>query len=79
MTVCRSMHESIGADGMSGFVPQERHRKRDTALRRHTPKKQATISDMDAEIAALERRREKTWAIKQGIMQQPLTGRVRLV
>ena len=37
------------------------------------------LSDMDAEIAALERRRAKTRAIKQGMMQQLLTGRVRLV
>jgi type I restriction enzyme S subunit len=34
---------------------------------------------MDAEIAALERRRDKTKQIKQGMMQQLLTGRVRLV
>ena len=39
----------------------------------------AVLSDMDAEIAALERRRDKTSAIKQGMMQQLLTGRVRLV
>ena len=39
----------------------------------------AVLSDMDAEIAALERRRNKTRAIKQGMMQQLLTGRVRLV
>lgn len=37
------------------------------------------LSDMDAEIAALERRRDKTRVIKQGMMQQLLTGRVRLV
>jgi type I restriction enzyme S subunit len=37
------------------------------------------LSDMDAEIAALERRTTKTRAIKQGMMQQLLTGRVRLV
>jgi len=37
------------------------------------------LSDMDAEIAALERRREKTSAIKQGMMQALLTGQVRLV
>ena len=37
------------------------------------------LSDMDAEIAALERRRDKTCAIKQGMMQQLLTGRVRLI
>ena len=36
------------------------------------------LSDMDAEIAALERRRDKTRAIKQGMMQQLLTGRIRL-
>ena len=39
----------------------------------------AVLSDMDAEIAALEHRRDKTRAIKQGMMQQLLTGRVRLV
>jgi type I restriction enzyme, S subunit len=37
------------------------------------------LSDMDAEIAALEQRRDKTRAIKQGMMQALLTGRVRLV
>ena len=37
------------------------------------------LSDMDAEIAALEQRRDKTRAIKQGMMQQLLTGRVRLL
>ena len=39
----------------------------------------SVLSDMDAEITALEQRREKTRAIKQGMMQQLLTGRVRLV
>lgn len=37
------------------------------------------LSDMDAEIAALEARREKAKQIKQGMMQQLLTGRIRLV
>ena len=37
------------------------------------------LSDIDAEIAALERRRDKTRAIKQGMMQALLTGLVRLV
>ncbi len=35
--------------------------------------------DIDSEIAALRRCRDKTRAIKQGMMQQLLTGRVRLV
>ena len=39
----------------------------------------SVLSDMDAEITALEQRRDKTIAIKQGMMQQLLTGRVRLV
>jgi type I restriction enzyme S subunit len=37
------------------------------------------LSDMDAEIAALEARRDKTRALKQGMMQELLTGRTRLV
>ncbi len=39
----------------------------------------ALLSAMDLEISALERRRDKTNAIKQGMMQQLLTGRIRLV
>ena len=37
------------------------------------------LSDMDAELAALEARRDKTRALKQGMMQALLTGRIRLV
>ena len=33
---------------------------------------------MDAELAALEQRRVKTRALKQGMMQELLTGRTRL-
>ena len=39
----------------------------------------SVLSDMNAEIATLEQRRDKTHAIKQGMMQQLLTGRLRLV
>jgi len=39
----------------------------------------AVLSDMDAEIAALEARRDKTRDLKQGMMQELLTGRIRLV
>ena len=38
----------------------------------------AALSDMDAEIAALERRLDKTRRIKQGMMQQLLTGNIRI-
>ncbi len=36
------------------------------------------LSDMDLELAALEQRRDKTRALKQGMMQELLTGRTRL-
>ena len=39
----------------------------------------AVLSEMDTEIAALESRREKTRALKQGMMQELLTGRIRLM
>ncbi len=36
------------------------------------------LSDRDAEIVALEQRRDKTRALKQGMMQELLTGKTRL-
>ena len=39
----------------------------------------AVLSDIDSEILTLEQRRDKTLGIKNGMMQQLLTGRVRLV
>ena len=39
----------------------------------------AVLTDMDAELAALEQRLAKTLALKQGMMQELLTGRTRLV
>jgi type I restriction enzyme S subunit len=38
----------------------------------------AILSDMDAEITTLESRRNKTKLLKQGMMQELLTGRIRL-
>ena len=38
-----------------------------------------TLNDMDTELAALEARATKTRALKQGMMQELLTGRIRLV
>jgi type I restriction enzyme S subunit len=38
----------------------------------------AILSDMDAEIATLETKLTKTRQIKQGMMQELLTGRIRL-
>jgi type I restriction enzyme S subunit len=39
----------------------------------------SVLTDMDAELAGLEQRREKTRALKQAMMQELLTGRIRLV
>lgn len=39
----------------------------------------SALSTMDAELTALEARREKVRAVKQGMMQELLTGRIRLV
>jgi type I restriction enzyme S subunit len=39
----------------------------------------AILSDMDGEIAALEQRRDKTRVLKQGMMQELLTGKTRLI
>ena len=49
----------------------------------HTRAEQTAIAevltDMDAELAALEQRREKTRNVKQAMMQELLTGKTRLV
>jgi len=37
------------------------------------------LSDMDAEVAALEKHRDKTKAFKKGMMQELLTGKTRLL
>lgn len=39
----------------------------------------AVLSDMDTELAALEARRDKTRLLKQGMMQELLTGKTRLI
>jgi type I restriction enzyme S subunit len=39
----------------------------------------SVLSEMDAELTALTQRREKTQALKQGMMQELLTGRTRLL
>jgi type I restriction enzyme S subunit len=59
------------------------HQLRAIPLRLPPPAEQTAIaevlSEMDAELEALERRREKTRALKQAMMQQLLTGQTRLV
>ncbi|WP_051210885.1 type I restriction endonuclease subunit S [Runella zeae] len=50
------------------------------ASERATQNRIATIlSDMDAELSGLEDKLEKYRQLKQGMMQQLLTGKIRLV
>ena len=51
-------------------APLDKHEQVDIA---------AVLSDMDAELAALEARRDKTRDLKQAMMQELLTGKTRLV
>ena len=44
-----------------------------------TPANMKILSDMDAEIAALEAKLSKARQVKQGMMSELLTGKVRLV
>ena len=39
----------------------------------------SVLTELDAELAALDQRREKTRALKQAMMQELLTGRTRLI
>ena len=60
------------------------HRQRSSAFPSHSLKAEqeaiaAILSDMDAEIAALEEKLTKARQIKQGMMQELLTGKTRLV
>jgi type I restriction enzyme S subunit len=62
----------IGKKQLSGYkitLPKDRAEQEAIA---------AVLSDMDAELAALEARRDKTRALKQAMMQELLTGRTRL-
>ena len=55
---------------MSIFVPSDSEEQ--TAIA-------TLLTDMDNEISQLQQRRHKTHALKQGMMQQLLTGKIRLV
>jgi len=37
------------------------------------------LDDLDSELSALEAHRDKTRALKQGMMQELLTGKIRLL
>jgi len=51
------------------FIPKDKSEQTAIAI---------TLSDMDAEIESLEQKRDKYTILKQGMMQQLLTGRIRI-
>lgn len=62
----------VGREGVSSIVIPMPQYGEQTAIAN-------VLSDIDAEIDALEKRRDKAKAVKQGMMQELLTGRIRLV
>jgi type I restriction enzyme, S subunit len=76
----RQIHEHLGATinqitnkSLNSFsIPFPKDEAEQTAIA-------AILSDMDAEIAALEAKLAKTRQIKQGMMQALLTGKIRLI
>jgi type I restriction enzyme S subunit len=70
---------------MSGNAITRLTLKKIKALRFRVPERAeqaaiaAILSDMDAELTTLEAKRDKARAVKQGMMQELLTGRIRLI
>ncbi len=63
---------NLGAQDLSKFIIRLPTLREQTAIAE-------VLTEMDAELAALEQRREKTRALKQAMMQELLTGSIRLV
>ncbi|HBA88584.1 MAG TPA: restriction endonuclease subunit S [Geobacter sp.] len=79
-----SLHQQLlrVATGLKVYGVSKKALK-DLTLPVPSPKEQAAIttilSDMDADIATMEQKLDKTRQLKQGMMQELLTGRIRLV
>ena len=80
------LEQSINCDGFTGSGIKHLDKKyfRNIALSYPTEIDEqnaitSVLTDMDAEIFALEARRDKTRALKQGMMQELLTGKTRLL
>jgi type I restriction enzyme S subunit len=80
-----SAFQKLLVDSASGSTATGIQRKRLEKLELHLPPVAeqdaiaAVLASSDAELSALEQRRDKTHALKQGMMQELLTGRIRLI
>jgi type I restriction enzyme S subunit len=75
----KSISEDL-AGGIQQFISLNKLRNTQILLPQPTEQKAIAqiLTDMDAEIEALEKKRDKYKAIKQGMMQELLTGKTRL-
>ena len=71
---CQSFHKKGGLHG-SLYFSKNGHKDLDTFQTAIA----TILSDMDTEITVLDTKLTKARALKQGMMQELLTGRVRLV
>lgn len=83
---CKAFKEEVELHSLPSAVPKKINLGPISNVIVHLPptfEEQSAIatvlSDMDAEITALEKRRDKTKALKQGMMQELLTGKTRLI
>lgn len=71
------------AQGSTRFnLPKKKFLKTNISIPTSLTEQQAIaeiLSDMDSEIAELEKKKEKYTSIRQGMMQQLLTGKIRLI
>lgn len=67
-----TINQITNKDMASFRIPLPRDEKEQTAIAN-------VLSDIDREIEALQQRLHKTQQIKQGMMQELLTGKTRLV
>ncbi len=82
----KSFKEEVMLNSLVFAIPQKINLGNISLIKVYIPTSKAEqtaisniLSDCDSEIAALEEKREKYKEIKQGMMQQLLTGKIRLI
>lgn len=82
----KSFKEEVMLNSLAFAIPQKINLGNISLIKVYIPTSKAEqtaisniLSDCDSEIAALEEKRDKYKEIKQGMMQQLLTGKIRLI